>query len=57
MVPIVMKSLPTASTSEQLPQLELRHLTLHKASQELKSRVGGKGMEAVSQLCLRRGFL
>lgn len=40
---IVMKTLPTASTSEQLPQLELGHLTLHKASEKLKSRMGGKG--------------
>lgn len=38
MVPIVMRTLPTASTSEQLPQLELGHLTFHKAFQELKGR-------------------
>lgn len=37
---IVMKTLPTAYTSEQLPQLELSHRTLHKTS-----RVGW-GVEA-----------
>lgn len=58
MVPIVMKTLPTASTSEQLPQLELCHLTLLKASQELKRGAGGKDdRRSPSTLPRARGFI